>query len=143
MCPICVYITGNAAEQSSGLPHIIMHSECTRSRPRLLLRRLALADLDRFVARDLLLLTQNLRQSRKSVNLSSSSSLTRQPASSSSCSHPPKMPKATSDRFKRAHQPSAKSKSQAEPSSTATRNPIFNTERFGQHILKNPSIAQE
>lgn len=55
------------------------------------------------------------------------------------------MPRATSDRFTRAHQPSAKasaSKGQGE-SSSATRNPIFNTERFGQHILKNPSIAQE
>ncbi|PIL26082.1 hypothetical protein GSI_11836 [Ganoderma sinense ZZ0214-1] len=54
------------------------------------------------------------------------------------------MPRATSDRFTRAHQPSAKSKasSSSDPSSSATRNPIFNTERFGQHILKNPQTAQ-
>ena len=26
--------------------------------------------------------------------------------------------------------------------SNAVRNPIFNTERFGQHILKNPLVAQ-
>ncbi|KAI9068832.1 rRNA adenine dimethylase [Trametes sanguinea] len=54
------------------------------------------------------------------------------------------MPRATSDRFTRAHQPSAKSKasSEASGSSAAARNPIFNTERFGQHILKNPQTAQ-
>ncbi|CDO70436.1 hypothetical protein BN946_scf184999.g77 [Trametes cinnabarina] len=54
------------------------------------------------------------------------------------------MPRATSDRFTRAHQPSAKSKasSDASGSSAAARNPIFNTERFGQHILKNPQTAQ-
>ena len=41
------------------------------------------------------------------------------------------------------HQPSAKSKaSSSEASSSATRNPIFNTEQFGQHILKNPQTAQ-
>ncbi|KAK1216737.1 Dimethyladenosine transferase [Marasmius sp. AFHP31] len=56
------------------------------------------------------------------------------------------MPKATTDRFSRAHQPSAKAQknkdeSTASSSSTA-RNPIFNTEQFGQHILKNPSVAQ-
>lgn len=56
------------------------------------------------------------------------------------------MPKATSDRFNRAHIPSAKAaknKSNNAESSSAARNPIFNTERFGQHILKNPQIAQE
>ncbi|KAH9984690.1 S-adenosyl-L-methionine-dependent methyltransferase [Russula vinacea] len=56
------------------------------------------------------------------------------------------MPRATSERFSRAHQPSAKSKASkghGEPSSSSVRNPIFNTERFGQHILKNPSIARE
>ncbi|KAI9453597.1 S-adenosyl-L-methionine-dependent methyltransferase [Russula earlei] len=56
------------------------------------------------------------------------------------------MPRAVSGRFSRAHQPSAKSKGSkghAGPSSSSVRNPIFNTERFGQHILKNPSIAQE
>ncbi|KAI0632810.1 S-adenosyl-L-methionine-dependent methyltransferase [Trametes polyzona] len=54
------------------------------------------------------------------------------------------MPRATSDRFSRAHQPSAKSKasSEASSSSAGARNPIFNTERFGQHILKNPQTAQ-
>ncbi|KZV70574.1 rRNA adenine dimethylase [Peniophora sp. CONT] len=55
------------------------------------------------------------------------------------------MPRATSGHFTRAHQPSAKAqKSQADTSSSGTtRNPIFNTERFGQHILKNPAIAQD
>ncbi|KAH9969357.1 rRNA adenine dimethylase [Russula compacta] len=57
------------------------------------------------------------------------------------------MPRATTGRFSRAHQPSANSKasskSHGESSSSSVRNPIFNTERFGQHILKNPSIAQE
>ncbi|KAK0242033.1 S-adenosyl-L-methionine-dependent methyltransferase [Armillaria nabsnona] len=56
------------------------------------------------------------------------------------------MPRATTDRFSRAHQPSSKAskeKSHAESSSSAVRNPIFNTERFGQHILKNPAIAQK
>ncbi|KAI0830090.1 rRNA adenine dimethylase [Trametes gibbosa] len=54
------------------------------------------------------------------------------------------MPRATSDRFTRAHQPSAKQKasSEASGSSAGGRNPIFNTERFGQHILKNPQTAQ-
>ncbi|KAI0668918.1 rRNA adenine dimethylase [Trametes maxima] len=54
------------------------------------------------------------------------------------------MPRATSDRFTRAHQPSAKTKSSSEASgsSAGARNPIFNTERFGQHILKNPQTAQ-
>ncbi len=56
------------------------------------------------------------------------------------------MPRATSERFSRAHQPSTKpkaSKSHGDASSSSVRNPIFNTDRFGQHILKNPSIAQE
>ncbi|OBZ74326.1 Dimethyladenosine transferase [Grifola frondosa] len=54
------------------------------------------------------------------------------------------MPRATSDRFSRAHQPSAKSTSSTgnAGSSSGARNPIFNTERFGQHILKNPQTAQ-
>ncbi|KAF9256199.1 rRNA adenine dimethylase [Marasmius fiardii PR-910] len=53
------------------------------------------------------------------------------------------MPKATSDRFSRAHQPSVNAqKSKDEPSSSSARNPIFNTEQFGQHILKNPQVAQ-
>ncbi|KAJ7880249.1 S-adenosyl-L-methionine-dependent methyltransferase [Mycena olivaceomarginata] len=55
------------------------------------------------------------------------------------------MPRATSDKFSRAHQPSAKassSKDAKSPSSSAGRNPIFKTEQFGQHILKNPLVAQ-
>ncbi|KAI5119286.1 hypothetical protein M0805_008065 [Coniferiporia weirii] len=53
------------------------------------------------------------------------------------------MPRATTDRFSRAHQPSAKqSSSKSSEDSNAVRNPIFNTERFGQHILKNPLVAQ-
>ncbi|KAK7470326.1 Dimethyladenosine transferase [Stygiomarasmius scandens] len=55
------------------------------------------------------------------------------------------MPRATTDRFSRAHQPSAKassSKNKEGGESSAVRNPIFNTERFGQHILKNPQTAQ-
>ncbi|GBE87481.1 Dimethyladenosine transferase [Sparassis crispa] len=54
------------------------------------------------------------------------------------------MPRATSDRFSRAHQPSPKAKSSADSagSSSGVRNPIFNTERFGQHILKNPQTVQ-
>ncbi|TCD63150.1 Dimethyladenosine transferase [Steccherinum ochraceum] len=57
------------------------------------------------------------------------------------------MPRATTDRFIRAHQPSVKPKnsqesSNAEASGSGVRNPIFNTERFGQHILKNPQLAQ-
>ncbi|KAF5391974.1 hypothetical protein D9757_003243 [Collybiopsis confluens] len=55
------------------------------------------------------------------------------------------MPRATSDRFTRAHQASAKKTknvSSASSSSTTTNNPIFKTERFGQHILKNPQMAQ-
>ncbi|KAJ4481151.1 S-adenosyl-L-methionine-dependent methyltransferase [Lentinula aciculospora] len=55
------------------------------------------------------------------------------------------MPRATSDRFSRAHQPSAKASSSTSKegsSSSSARNPIFNTEQFGQHILKNPQVAQ-
>ncbi|KAG2152850.1 S-adenosyl-L-methionine-dependent methyltransferase [Suillus clintonianus] len=61
------------------------------------------------------------------------------------------MPRATSGRFSRTHQPSIKSAvassssknhSANEGTSAGVRNPIFNTERFGQHILKNPQIAQ-
>ena len=51
------------------------------------------------------------------------------------------MPRATSEKFSRAHEPSAKKKdNQASGSMT---NPIFNTARFGQHILKNPATAQK
>ncbi|KAF9645179.1 rRNA adenine dimethylase [Thelephora ganbajun] len=62
------------------------------------------------------------------------------------------MPRAISGRFSRGHDPSVKSAAKksgrnqvnesSEPSSSGTRNPIFNTERFGQHILKNPLVAQ-
>ncbi|KAJ7468670.1 S-adenosyl-L-methionine-dependent methyltransferase [Mycena latifolia] len=57
------------------------------------------------------------------------------------------MPRATSDKFSRAHQPSAKASSSKDAkgsssSSAAGRNPIFKTEQFGQHILKNPLVAQ-
>ncbi|KAJ7079591.1 S-adenosyl-L-methionine-dependent methyltransferase [Mycena belliarum] len=57
------------------------------------------------------------------------------------------MPRATSDKFSRAHQPSAKASSSKDAkgpssSSSAGRNPIFKTEQFGQHILKNPLVAQ-
>ncbi|KZT05276.1 rRNA adenine dimethylase [Laetiporus sulphureus 93-53] len=53
------------------------------------------------------------------------------------------MPRATSDRFNRAHQSSAKAKgSESSSSGSGVHNPIFNTERFGQHILKNPQTAQ-
>ena len=52
------------------------------------------------------------------------------------------MPRAVSDRFSRAHQPSSKPKqSNDSGDAAAARNPIFNTERFGQHILKNPQTA--
>lgn len=72
------------------------------------------------------------------------------------------MPRATSEKFSRLHQSAAKSSKT--PSSlnlngasrskhtgrtdgyggggTSTNNPLFNTERFGQHILKNPLVAQ-
>ncbi|EGN94712.1 hypothetical protein SERLA73DRAFT_187771 [Serpula lacrymans var. lacrymans S7.3] len=54
------------------------------------------------------------------------------------------MPRATSERFSRAHQAPIKAKptNNSGESSSAVRNPIFNTERFGQHILKNPLVAQ-
>jgi len=53
------------------------------------------------------------------------------------------MPRATSERFSRAHEPPVKSKqAKSGDDSNAVRNPIFNTERFGQHILKNPLVAQ-
>ncbi|EJU00199.1 rRNA adenine dimethylase [Dacryopinax primogenitus] len=52
------------------------------------------------------------------------------------------MPRATSQKFARVHEPSAaalKSKGEA----VGNRNPLFNTERFGQHILKNPGVARD
>ena len=36
----------------------------------------------------------------------------------------------------------AKKAAKEEDDSGGVRNPIFNTERFGQHILKNPLVAQ-
>ena len=51
------------------------------------------------------------------------------------------MPRATTEKFGRAHQPAPKKKeSHASGSNT---NPLFNTARFGQHILKNPATAQK
>ncbi|KAJ7638302.1 S-adenosyl-L-methionine-dependent methyltransferase [Roridomyces roridus] len=52
------------------------------------------------------------------------------------------MPRATTDKFSRAHQPSAKASSSKASSSSSGRTPIFKTEQFGQHILKNPLVAQ-
>ena len=51
------------------------------------------------------------------------------------------MPRATSEKFSRAHEPSAKKKDNQ--TSGSMTNPIFNTSRFGQHILKNPATAQK
>jgi len=51
------------------------------------------------------------------------------------------MPRATTEKFSRAHQPAPKKKeTHASGSNT---NPLFNTARFGQHILKNPATAQK
>lgn len=36
----------------------------------------------------------------------------------------------------------SKNKAEGETGGGGTSNPLFNTERFGQHILKNPQIAQ-
>jgi hypothetical protein len=71
------------------------------------------------------------------------------------------MPRATSEKFSRLHQSAAKSsktpsnlslsgatrskhtgKKDGYGGSGSTSNPLFNTERFGQHILKNPAVAQ-
>ncbi|KAJ7089897.1 rRNA adenine dimethylase [Mycena belliarum] len=51
------------------------------------------------------------------------------------------MPRAVVNRFSRSHQQSARTPTN-EPKERAN-NPIFNTERFGQHILKNPQISQD
>ncbi|PPQ94262.1 hypothetical protein CVT25_004919 [Psilocybe cyanescens] len=51
------------------------------------------------------------------------------------------MPRATTEKFSRAHQPAPKKK-ESQGSNSMT-NPIFNTARFGQHILKNPATAQK
>lgn len=61
------------------------------------------------------------------------------------------MPKATSQTFTRNHGVIAASQrpgKTTEPGTNATgpaggaRNHLFNTERFGQHILTNPLVAQ-
>ncbi|EAU87730.2 rRNA (adenine-N6,N6-)-dimethyltransferase [Coprinopsis cinerea okayama7 len=51
------------------------------------------------------------------------------------------MPKATSEKLSRAHRPAVKKKDK-DGSGSAT-NPLFNTQRFGQHILKNTQTAQK
>jgi len=51
------------------------------------------------------------------------------------------MPRATTEKFSRAHQPAPKKKDNNQSGSMT--NPIFNTQRFGQHILKNPATAQK
>jgi len=48
------------------------------------------------------------------------------------------MPRATSQMVSAAHLPSR----ERDTGDVGGRNPLFNTERFGQHILKNPSVAQ-
>lgn len=50
------------------------------------------------------------------------------------------MPRATSEKFTRVHK-SAPRQKEASTSGSVT-NPIFNTTRFGQHILKNPQTCQ-
>ncbi|KAG2344622.1 hypothetical protein BDR05DRAFT_170385 [Suillus weaverae] len=61
------------------------------------------------------------------------------------------MPGTTSVRFSRTHELSIKAASASSSSiiysaneriSVGVRNTIFNTERFGHHILKNPQNAQ-
>ncbi|KAG2072020.1 rRNA adenine dimethylase, partial [Suillus decipiens] len=52
------------------------------------------------------------------------------------------MPRATLGRFSLAASSLSKNQSTNEGTLAGVRNPIFNTERFGQHILKNPQIAQ-
>ena len=57
------------------------------------------------------------------------------------------MPRVVSNRVTTAQTqaanagPRAAAQSQQNTSAT-TKNPLFNTERFGQHILKNPLVAQ-
>lgn len=56
------------------------------------------------------------------------------------------MPRAVSERMTsaRAQAASASPRQAASQKNTSatTKNPIFNTEKFGQHILKNPLVAQ-
>lgn len=60
------------------------------------------------------------------------------------------MPRAVSDKFHRLHsaavkRPSSSSKDGGngnEGGGNGVKNPLFNTEKYGQHILKNPKVAQ-
>ncbi len=52
------------------------------------------------------------------------------------------MPRAVVQRFSRAHEKPI-AKTEKNDDKDRVNNPIFNTARFGQHILKNPQIAQE
>ena len=53
------------------------------------------------------------------------------------------MPRATSEKFSRVHQSAPKKGTSKSTSDNAqVTNPIFNTARFGQHILKNPQTCQ-
>ncbi|KAG9047194.1 Dimethyladenosine transferase [Tulasnella sp. UAMH 9824] len=58
------------------------------------------------------------------------------------------MPKAVANRFNKGHEPSVTKASTNKSGGTSStpgdraQNPLFNTERFGQHILKNPQVAQ-
>ena len=51
------------------------------------------------------------------------------------------MPRAVSNKITSAHTQAVAARTQQNSSAT-TKNPIFNTEKFGQHILKNPLVAQ-
>lgn len=56
------------------------------------------------------------------------------------------MPRAVSGKIASAHTQAVSASPRAAASQhnngSTTKNPIFNTERFGQHILKNPLVAQ-
>lgn len=55
------------------------------------------------------------------------------------------MPRAVSNRVTTAQTQAASAGPRAasqQNTSATTKNPLFNTERFGQHILKNPLVAQ-
>jgi len=54
------------------------------------------------------------------------------------------MPRAVSERITsaRTQATSASPRTHQQTAAVSTKNPIFNTERFGQHILKNPLVAQ-
>ena len=51
------------------------------------------------------------------------------------------MPRAVSNKITSAHTQAVAARTQQNSSAT-TKNPILNTEKFGQHILKNPLVAQ-